>query len=325
MNTAMTKPARIGAPRFTATLMRVFTLAAALVIAILGLTLAPSSGSASAAESITQCNGTDNTGGLGLNCDVTVINNLNTTTGVTSSVVTVKECHAAANTAPICTEPVTTSYDSLTTSVNQCNNAANGGGASVVCNVFVTNNISGAASTTLTGATINQCNGSGAEGTQPTLDCNPFPANTTGATITQCNGSVNGGGAAARVSCSVTPSTMSAQLPVSINQCNDTANGGGSLVTCTASLTNIALASATAPIATATPVAGAPVATPVATAPITTATPVAKNTLHDSKTDGFTHVAASGDTSPLLIVVGLLMLAGLLVSAVAVRRIGARR
>lgn len=313
---AMTNPARIGASRFTVSLTRVLALAAVLVIAVLGLTFAPSSGSASAAQSIMQCNGVENTGGLGLNCDVSVINNLNTTTGVTSSVVTVEECQQAANTAPICTAPVTTSYDSLTTSVDQCNEAANGGGASVVCSVSVTNNITGAASNTLTEATVNQCNGSGAEGTQPTLDCNPFPANTTGATITQCNGSVNGGGAAERVICSVTPSTMSAQLPVSINQCNGTANGGGSLVTCTASLTNIVLASSTTPI---------PTATPVEAAPIATATPVAKNTLHDSKTDGFTHVSTTGDTSSILIVVGLVMLAGLLAAAVAVRRIGARR
>jgi hypothetical protein len=270
--------------------MRVSGLAAALLITVLGMTFAPSGGSASAAETIAQCNNVANTGGLGLNCDVTVTNNLNVTTGVASSTVTVKECHAAANTAPTCPTS-TTSYDALTTSVNQCNYAASGGGSSVICNVHVTNNITGAASTGVTGATVDQCNGSGAEGSAPTLNCDPFPASTTGATITQCNGSVNGGGAADRVTCTVTPSTMSAQLPVPINQCNNTANGGGSVVTCTASAT----------------------------------TPVAKNTLHDSKTDGFTHVAAGGAGSPVFLEVGVLLLAGLLAAAFAARRMGARR
>ncbi|TFC88445.1 hypothetical protein E3T37_14740 [Cryobacterium sp. TMT2-10] len=284
--------------------MRVSVLAAALLLSVLGLTFAPSGGPASAAETIAQCNNVDNTPGLGLNCDVTVVNNLNVATGVANSTVTVKECHGPANTEPTCTTS-TKSYDALTTSVSQCNYAANGGGASVICNVDVTNNITGAASTGVTGATVNQCNGSGAEGTAPTLNCDPFPANVSGATITQCNGSVNGGGASDRVTCTVTPSTMSAQLPVSINQCNNTANGGGSVVTCAASLKNISLASSTTP-------------TPKAS-------PVAKNKLHDSKTDGFTHVSAGGNDSPVFLGAGALLLAGLLTAAFAARRIGARR
>ncbi|WP_146070735.1 hypothetical protein [Cryobacterium sp. M91] len=279
-------------------LMRVFVLATAMLLAILGLTFAPSGGSASAAETIAQCNGVANTGGLGLNCEVTVTNNLDVATGVKSSTVTVTECHAAANTAPTCTT-ATTSYDSLTTSVNQCNDAANGGGSSVVCNVMVTNNVTGSTSTDVTDATVNQCNGSGAEGTGPTLNCDPFPASTTDATITQCNGSTNGGGASDRVTCTVTPSTTSALLPVSINQCNGTANGGGSVVTCTASLTNNSLASATTP------------------------TPIAKNTLHDSKTDGFVPATDDGG-SPLLLGVGALLLAVLTAAAIGARRISAR-
>lgn len=289
--------------------MRIYALAAALLIAVLGLTFGPSGGSASAAEAVTQCNSVANTGGLGLNCDVTVTNNLNVATGVDSSTVTIRECHGPANTTPTCTTS-TASYDALTTSVNQCNDAANGGGSSVICNVSVTNNITGATASDITNATVNQCNGAGAGGPEPTLDCDPSPASTTGATITQCNGSVNGGGAADRVTCTVTPSTMSALLPVSINQCNGTANGGGSVVTCTSSLTNIALASATTPITTDT---------------TDTATPVAKNTLHDSKTDGFTHVAAGGDGVPIFLEVGGLLLAGLLAAAFAARHIGARR
>jgi hypothetical protein len=276
-----------------------------MLLAIFGLTLSPSGGSASAAETIAQCNDVANTGGLGLNCDVTVINNLDVTTGVASSTVTVTECLAAANTAPTCTT-ATTSFDSLTTSVTQCNDAANGGGSSVICNVTVTNNVTGSASTDITAATVNQCNGSGAEGTGPTLNCDPFPASTTGATITQCNGSTNGGGASDRVTCTVTPSTTSALLPVSINQCNGTANGGGSVVTCAASLTSVSLAST--PISTPTP----------------TPSPVAKNTLHDSKTDGFIPATTDEANSPVFLGVGALLLAALVAAVIGARRISAR-
>ena len=291
-----TEATRLGGP-----LARIFVLAAAMLLAIFGLILSPSGGSASAAETIAQCNDVANTGGLGLNCDVTVINNLDVTTGVASSTVTVTECLAAANTAPTCTT-ATTSFDSLTTSVTQCNDAANGGGSSVICNVTVTNNVTGSASTDITAATVNQCNGSGAEGTGPTLNCDPFPASTTGATITQCNGSTNGGGASDRVTCTVTPSTTSALLPVSINQCNGTANGGGSVVTCAASLTNITLAAAPAP----------------------TATPIAKNTLHDSKTDGFNPAPSDDAGAPVFLGIGALLLAALVAAAIGARRISAR-
>ncbi|MFO7690044.1 MAG: hypothetical protein R6W83_05760 [Cryobacterium sp.] len=334
---AMFTPNRDGSTRAGTSLTRVFILAAALLVALLGLTFVPSGSPASAAQTIAQCNSVDNTGGLGLNCDVTVTNNLNVDTGVESSTVTVTECHGKANTAPICVEPVTTDYDSLTTSVSQCNDSANGGGASVVCNVVVTNNITGAATAGITDATVDQCNGSGAEGPEPTLDCGPFPASTTDATITQCNGTANGGGTALRVNCSVTPSTTSAQLPVSIDQCNDTANGGGSVVTCATSLTNVVLASETAPLATATPT-DTPTPTPTDTAspvtaetpaaeaaPIAAKAPVGKNILHDSNTDGFTHAAANSTGSPVGLGAGVLMLAGLSAAAIAVRRVGSRR
>jgi hypothetical protein len=297
-----------GSTRFGTSLKKVSVLAAALLIAVLGLTFAPAGSSALAAQTIAQCNNVDNTGGLGISCDVTITNDLNASTGVASSTVIIKECHGAANTEPTCTTS-TTSYDALTTAVNQCNNAANGGGASVICNVYVTNNITGASTTGVAGATVDQCNGSGAEGTEPTLNCDPFPASTSGATITQCNGSANGGGAPDRVTCTVTPSTMSAQLAVSINQCNDTANGGGSVVTCTASLTNIALTSATTPTPTPVP---------------PSATPLAKNTLHDAKTDGFTHTAKDAGF-PGVLGVGVLLLAGVLTAAFAARRIRAHR
>ena len=304
MDIAMSQGMRTDATRIGTSLKRVLVLVAAILIAVAGLTFAPLGSPASAAPAITQCNAIGEGGGQGIACDVTVTNNLDVATGVASSTVTLKECSGAAGPALTCKTPMTTSYDFLVTSVDQCNFAANGGGASVICNVYVTNNITGVSATAVTPATVNQCNGSGAEGSQPTLDCDPYPASTTSATITQCNGSTNGGGAPERVECTVTPSTASSQLPVTINQCNNTANGGGSVVTCTASLVNNALAS-TPPVENITP-------------------PPAKNILNDSKTDGFTH-AAGNDGFPDALGVLVLLLAGLLTAAFAVRRMGAHR
>ena len=297
---AMSQSVRTGAQRSGTSLKRVLVLAAALLIAVSGLTFTPLGSSASAAEAIAQCNSIENTPGRGIICDVTVINNLDATTGVASSTVTLKACLGPANTAEtdpamICTS-TTTSYGSLVTSVNQCNSAANGGGGSVICNVYVTNNITGAPTTGVTPATINQCVGSGSEGSEPTLKCSPVPASTTNATITQCNGSANGGGAPERVTCTVSPSTVSSQIPVLINQCNDSANGGGAVVTCTTSLTNDSRAS----------------------------TPIAKNVLNDSRTDGFTHTAGRDGFSDSLGIL-VLLLAGLLTAAFAARRMGAHR
>jgi hypothetical protein len=266
-------------------LARAALLGITLLLAILALTFGPLGGSAFAAPSVAQCNGVANTGGLELLCDVTVTNTLDVATGVGSSVVTLRECHGAANTAnPVCTT-TTTTYDTLSTSVDQCNDAANGGGSNVVCTVHVINQITGTA--TSSGVTVNQCGGSGAGGPAPSLNCDPFPATTTGATITQCNGSTNGGGAPNRVECTVAPSTQSAQLAVSINQCNGAANGGGSLVTCTVSLVNTITA---VPTPTPTPTAAAVTPTPVATS-------AARNTLHDSRTDGIA-LAGSATSGP---------------------------
>ena len=307
MDIAMSQGMRTDATRIGTSLKRVLVLVAALLIAVSGLTFAPLGSPASAAPAVTsalptvtQCNAIAEGGGQGIACDVTVTNNLDVATGVASSTVTLKECSGAAGPALTCKTPTTTSYDFLVTSVEQCNFAANGGGASVICNVYVTNNITGGSTTGVTPVTVNQCNGSGAEGSQPTLDCDPFPARTTSATITQCNGSTNGGGAAERVDCTVTPSTMSSQLPVSINQCNNTANGGGSIVTCTASLTNNVLPAKN------------------------TTTPPAKNVLNDSRTDGFTHAAANDGFSDSMGVL-VLLLGGLLTAAFAARRMGAHR
>jgi hypothetical protein len=126
------------------------------------------------------------------------------------------------------------SSTALVTSVSQCNSSLDGGGASMHCSVFITNNIVGGA--TAVGATVNQCNGSLGGGGIVLRACNPDPASTGGATISQCNNSVNGGGSS--LTCSVTGgSTTTAALSVSVSQCNYSANGGGSLIVCTTGMT----------------------------------------------------------------------------------------
>ena len=235
-------PAR--ADRVHTPLTRVAILIVSVLVAVVALAFGPAGGVAFADQPIAQCNGLDNTGGLQIACDVTVTNNLNVATGVASSIVTVKACQGVPAALSSCIGPTTTSYNTLTTSVNQCNGSENGAGAVVICTVQVINNITGG--TSPTAATVNQCVGSGTGGgTQSTLNCDPFPATTSSASVTQCNGSANGGGAQNRVTCTVASgSTESAQLAVTINQCNGSANGGGSVVTCKTELTTLALESA---------------------------------------------------------------------------------
>jgi len=312
--TASSSPVAAGTPRYPASIVRTLALTASLAIAVLALTFGPAGPNAFAAtQDLTQCNGVLGGGGQELDCTIDVVNNLDLATGTESSTVTTTVCQGP-NSAPICGQPVTTSYNLLTKSVDQCNGSVNGGGSTLTCKVSVVNNITGApANSGTTGATVNQCNYAGTGGgTAPTLNCDPFPASVSGATITQCNYSVNGGGAPDRVTCTVLPSTVSALLPVSITQCNDSANGGGSLATCTASLTN----NITTASSGATP-------TPVATTP-------AKNVLHDSKTDGFDLVAAHdagtfGGTAFLGAGILVLLASGLLTLAIATRKADARR
>ena len=299
MDISMAHGVRTNATHFGTSLKKFFVLLAAMMLAVLALTFAAPASSASAAEAIAQCNGIDNSGGLGINCEVTVTNNLDITTGVASSTVTVKDCGGSARVVTDCTTS-TTSYDSLTTSVNQCNGATNGGGAVATCSVSVVNNITGGSTSDITAATVNQCNTTG-EGGGAVLICDPFPASTTDATITQCNNSTNGGGGT--VTCTATPSTRSAQLPVSINQCNDSTNGGGAVLTCSALLTNNVL---------------------TATAPTTPTTPTAKNVLNDARTDGFTHPGWN-DGSSNFMGVGVLLVAWLLTAVFVTRRLRAHR
>jgi hypothetical protein len=201
------------------------------------LTFASGAAAATIASTTTCSNGVDNTGGLGLICQVTIVNTITASGG--SARVTVRECHGAAGTPEAACTTTTKVLTKPVTAVNQCNGSINGGGGTLRCSVKVTNNFVGL-NPGATAATVNQCVGSGGG---ITTGCDPFPATTTGATITQCNGSANGG-TLVGLTCTATGTKSSVQ-GVRINQCNDSANGGGALVICSASITNKRLAGST--------------------------------------------------------------------------------
>jgi hypothetical protein len=217
--------------------------------------LATSASAATIAPTTTCSNGVDNTPGLGLICEVTVVNTITATGG--SATVTVRECHGAAGDPEAACTTVTDDLTEPVTAVTQCNDATNGGGGTLRCSVDVTNNFVGA-DPAATAATVNQCVGSG-DGI--TTGCDPFPATTTGATITQCNGSANGG-TLVELTCTAT-GTESSAFGVTINQCNGSTNGGGGLVICSANIENNAAAPSPAP--SAGPTAGAPTQPPTDT------------------------------------------------------------
>lgn len=226
--------------------------------------------SASGQTALSQCNGTDNVGGQAVECHYSVTNTIDGDTA--SSSVTLTECHGAANDpATLTCTSSTVGSSAVVTSVDQCNGSGSGGGGTVTCSVDVVNNITG--TVTPTAATVNQCNNSGTGGgTQPTVVCDPFPANTTGATVTQCNESGNGGGGTERVRCTVgSSSTTTSVLNVSVNQCNGSGNGGGATVTCRTTLTN----NVTAPARTETPAPDATQSPDVPPAPTATPNPSA--------------------------------------------------
>jgi len=210
---------------------------------LLGSMAVASGASAATAGPTTTCsNGVDDTPGLGLICQVTIVNRF-TASGGTAKV-TIRECHGAAGDPTAACTVKTTNLTTPVTKVTQCNDAGNGGGGTVRCSVKVTNQFV-SASPGATAATVNQCVGSGGG---ITTGCDPFPATTTGATITQCNGSANGG-TLVGLTCTATGTTPSTHK-VTINQCNGSANGGGALVICSASITNSRVSSgstATAP------------------------------------------------------------------------------
>jgi hypothetical protein len=220
------------------------------------LALATGVTAATIAPTTTCSNGVDNTPGLGLICEVTVVNTITPSGG--SATVTVRECHGAAGDPEAACTTVTDVLTEPVTAVTQCNDSTNGGGGTLRCSVDVTNNFVGV-NPGATAATINQCNGSG-DGVANT--CDPFPATTSGATITQCNDSANGG-TLVELTCTAT-GTQSPGLSVTINQCNNSTNGGGALVICSANIENNQVAGATP---TPTPATGG--ATPAPTTPAT--------------------------------------------------------
>ena len=220
------------------------------------LALATGATAATIAPTTTCSNGVDNTPGLGLICEVTVVNTITPSGG--SATVTVRECHGAAGDPEAACTTVTDVLTEPVTAVTQCNDSTNGGGGTLRCSVDVTNNFVGV-NPGATDATINQCNGSG-DGVANT--CDPFPATTSGATITQCNDSANGG-TLVELTCTAT-GTQSPGLSVTINQCNNSTNGGGALVICSANIENNQVAGATP---TPTPATGG--ATPAPTTPAT--------------------------------------------------------
>lgn len=230
----------------------------------------------------TCANGEDNTGGLGLICQVSIVNRINSGGG--SATVTVRECHGAAGDPTAACTTTTSSLTQPVTNVTQCNASINGGGGTLRCNVWVINNFYGL-SPGVGAVTVNQCVGSG-DGIAN--NCDPFPATTTGATVTQCNGSANGG-TLVRLECTAT-GTEPSSGGVTINQCNGSANGGGALVICSTRITNnIIPAETPAPTASSGSGTGA---TPRPTAPGTSTS----------------QVTAAGNESGVLVVSGLVLL-----------------
>lgn len=180
---------------------------------------------------VNQCNPPEfpgDTAGWEVTCDVEIVNTI-TPEGDESSVVTTRTCLAAEGVLPPfgCTTEVQ-EHDQLTTSVDQCNGIAYGGGSNVTCTVEVINNVP--VGTPTTGVTVNQCNGTG----DAVTACDPEDASTTGATVNQCNNSAYGGGST--VICTV--SGEETAVPLTINQCNDSAYGGGDTVKCDVTVTN---------------------------------------------------------------------------------------
>ena len=195
------------------------------------LAVAGGAAGATLASTTTCSNGVDDTPGLGLICEVTVLNRITTSGG--SAKVTVRECHGAAGDPTAACTTTTRNLTTPVTQVSQCNDSTNGGGGTLRCSVTVTNTFVGL-KTGATAATVNQCVGSG-DGIAN--ECDPFPATTSGATITQCNGSANGG-TLVQLKCTASGSKPSSN-GVRIDQCNNSTNGGGALVICSATISNL--------------------------------------------------------------------------------------
>jgi hypothetical protein len=288
---------------------------------------------ATIAPTTTCSNGVDDTPGLGLICEVTIVNHI-TPTGGTADV-TIRECHGAAGDPTAACTTTSDTVNAPVTHVTQCNAATNGGGGTLRCSVDVTNRFV-RVSTGQNGVTINQCVGSG-DGIANT--CDPFPANTSGAVITQCNGSANGG-TVVQLHCTASGSSASG-LDVVINQCNGSTNGGGALVICSATIHNVITAGPTptptprptpraTPRATATPtprpiVGGAGVATPrpkagTGTEKAVTPPTTPRSTAPPTDTAGAPLASASGSAPWALIALTVVLGLGALLLSPAGRR-----
>lgn len=296
------------------TLSFLFTgLIAVVLLTVASLTSnSPASAATTIAPTTTCANGVDNSGGLGMICQVTIINTI--TASGSSADVTVRECHGAAGDPNAACSTHQLDLGSAVTKVNQCNDSINGGGGTLRCRVKVTNRFIGL-TRTKTAVTVNQCVGSGNPGAH-TSGCDPFPAATTNATVTQCNGSANGD-TLVGLTCTVTGTQTSSNNYVKINQCNGSANGGGALVICSANITNVIVPAAT-PRPTAAPTVQptpkptpAPGATPgptTAPGPNITPRPTA-GPLPPTNTELGTDSTAGG--SGPLVPAGVLLLVGL--------------
>lgn len=242
------------------------------------------------APTVTCSNSVDTTPGLGLICEVTIVNTITSSGG--TATVTIRECHGAAGDPEAACTTTTNTLTEPVTAVTQCNGSISSGGT-LRCSIDITNNFIGI-DPAPTAVTVNQCVGSG-DG--DTTGCDPTPASTTGATITQCNGSANGG-TLVELTCTAT-GTESPGLLVTINQCNGSANGGGSLVICSANMENNAIAAPT-PAPTATPPSGGPTPRPATTVP---------------PTDAIAQSAPTESNAIAAVLAGLVFLAGLALMA----------
>jgi len=213
----------------------VATLGALALVGVALVAVMPAAPAAAAVS--TQCNGVANGGGEGLECEVTVENTLNVATGVASSLVTTIECVGMADSVT-CGLPVATPYSELTTSVDQCNGSANGGGATLRCSITVINTITGAVTTST--APINQCVGSFV-GTGRACDPDSATEDASVNGLTQCNGT--GNDTSVSMTCTVTASTTSSNSAFNFlaNQCNGSSNGNGALTVCTVNMSTVVL------------------------------------------------------------------------------------
>jgi len=231
-----------------------------------------------------------NIGGQGIACTVTVTNNFLISEGgvVTTSApstVTTTRCVGAAGPiregAGTCATSTFTSATPIT-QVRQCNGSANGGGGVVRCTVTVTNMLGGLTMAT-SPATVYQCIGSVITGPGAPGSCTPVNTpgvtSVTAATVGQCNGSGNGGTNVGFV-CTVGASSVVGAIVVNVDQCNGSANGGGSQTTCSASVLSqfVAQVAPLAPTPTPAPTSSAtPVPTPQVTpTAVPTPSPIAR-------------------------------------------------